>query len=216
MEEFNSLSARLSHIVDMSGKTKTKFAADCDVNPSNFSKMLKGELGVSFTTAKKIEKVYGYSADWLLKRRGEMIVQTWRPEGDKTYGIPYYDELPVSAGSFDLATIPVNERPTKYVTFPGLSEGQFAFPVIGCSMEPLIKAGDVIVVSEVNNWERVDPDKTYMIVTEDDRMIKHLSADNEDSSILWCISENENYSKFRILKSEIKRVYRVVFHGSLL
>lgn len=216
MEEFNSLSARLNHIVDTSGKTKTKFAADCDVNPSNFSKMLKGELGVSFTTAKKIEKVYGYSADWLLKRRGEMMVKVWNAEEAKADGIPYYDELPVSAGSYDLATIPIDERPTKFVTFPGLSEGQFAFPVIGCSMEPTIKAGEVIVVTEVNNWERVDPDKVYLIITVDDRMIKHLSSDNENKNILWCISDNENYSRFSIFKSEIKKIYRVTFHGSLL
>lgn len=216
MEEFNNSNERLAYIFEESGKTKSRFAVDCGINASNFIKMLNGKVGVSFDNAKKIENAYGYSSAWLLKGTGNMKVKDWVAEDANVGSIPYYDELPVSAGSYDLATIPIDERPTKFVTFPGLSEGQFAFPVIGCSMEPTIKAGEVIVVTEVNNWERVDPDKVYLIITVDDRMIKHLSSDNENKNILWCISDNEHYTKFSIFKTEIKKIYRVTFHGSLL
>ncbi len=216
MEEFNNSNERLAYIFEESGKTKSRFAVDCGINASNFIKMLNGKVGVSFDNAKKIENAYGYSSAWLLKGTGNMKVKGWVAEDANVGSIPYYDELPVSAGSYDLATIPMDERPTKFLTFPGLQDGQFAFPVIGCSMEPTIKAGEVIVVSEVNNWERVDPDKVYLIITTDDRMIKHLSVDNENDGILWCISDNGNYARFSILKSEIKKIYRVTFHGSLL
>lgn len=216
MQEFNTLGERLAYIVEESGKTKSRFAVDCDVNASNFVKMTKGELGVSFATAKKIEAKYGFSAEWILKGKGDVMVKGWRPEEDRKNSFPYYKDLPVSAGSYDLATIPAEEVPSGYVTFPDLTDGQFAFRVTGCSMEPTIKAGEVIVVSEVSNWERVDPDKVYLIITVDDRMIKHLSVDSKDKSILWCISDNEHYTKFSIFKTEIKKIFRVTFHGSLL
>lgn len=81
-------------------------------------------------------------------------------------------------------------------------------------MQPEINSGDTVGVVPVDKWDMVDPDKTYLIVTNDDRMIKHLAIDEKDDEILWCISPN--YPKFPIRKEDIKAVYRVTFHGRIL
>lgn len=215
MKYFNNSTERLSYLIEKSGKSQRAFALQAGIDPSNMTKIRNGVIGVTSSLAKKIERAFGYSALWLLKGEGdvELSKEERTPVGAL---IPYFDELPVSGGQYGLAAIPSDEVPSRYVTFPGLDEGSFAFPVVGCSMEPVIRAGEVIVVNEVNSWDRVDPDKVYMVITRDDRMIKHLSVDNDDPDVLWCISENEHYSKFRIRKSEIVKVYRVTFHGSLL
>lgn len=127
--------------------------------------------------------------------------------------VPYYENLPVSAGQAELIHITEGETPSGYIRLPGVN-AIAAFPVVGCSMEPEIKAGDFVAITPVDNLERVDPDKTYMIVTEDDRMIKHLMIDNEDESILWAVSPN--YPKFRLRKRELKAVYRINFVGKVL
>ena len=31
-----------------------------------------------------------------------------------------------------------------------------------------------MVVDELNQWDKIDPDKIYLIFTNDERMIKHL------------------------------------------
>lgn len=126
-------------------------------------------------------------------------------------GIPFYGDLPVSAGSKDLTTVLGSMKPTGWINLPGMPESIGAFPVIGCSMEPDIKSGDFISIVQIDRWEAIDPDKIYMVITRDDRMIKHLSIDNENEEILWCISPN--YPKFKIYKSEILAIYRVTFHG---
>lgn len=126
-------------------------------------------------------------------------------------GIPFYGDLPVSAGSKDLTTVLGSMKPTGWINLPGMPESIGAFPVIGCSMEPDIKPGDFISIVPIDRWEAIDPDKIYMVITRDDRMIKHLSIDNENEEILWCISPN--YPKFKIYKSEILAIYRVTFHG---
>lgn len=157
---------------------------------------------------------------WLLTGEGSMLVDEENKEvpvvtNEKTRGaVPYYGDLPVSAGKQDLATILNNMEPTGWINLPGMPSSIGAFPVVGCSMEPDIKPGDFISITEVDRWERLDPDKTYMIITRDDRMIKHLSVDDSDDEILWCISPN--YPKFKIEKSEIIAIYRVTFHGRLV
>lgn len=157
---------------------------------------------------------------WLLTGEGSMLTDEENKEvpvvtNEKTRGaVPYYGDLPVSAGQQDLATILSNMEPTGWINLPGMPSSIGAFPVVGCSMEPDIKPGDFISIIEVDRWERLDPDKTYMIITRDDRMIKHLSVDDSDDEILWCISPN--YPKFKIEKSEIVAIYRVTFHGRLV
>lgn len=128
-------------------------------------------------------------------------------------GVPFYENLPVSAGQADLIHITQGEHPTGYISLPGV-RAIAAFPVVGCSMEPEIKPGDFIAVTPMDNLETIDPDKTYMIITHDDRMIKHLHPDNDDSDILWASSPN--YPKFRLRKSDITALYRINFHGRIL
>ena len=78
-------------------------------------------------------------------------------------------------------------------------------------MEPKIYAGDIIGVATVHNWERIDPDKIYMIVTIYDRMIKRLQLDETDHEIIWAISEN--YPRIKLYRNEILNIYRVVWTG---
>lgn len=127
--------------------------------------------------------------------------------------IPYYSELPVSAGQMDLASFYQEEKPSGWVKIPGIS-AKGLFPVIGCSMRPEINPGDVVGLSTIDSWEIVDPDKIYLVITRDDRMIKHLMIDEIDKEILWCISPN--YPKFSIRKDDIISIYRVTFHGKLM
>lgn len=124
---------------------------------------------------------------------------------------PFYEDMPVSAGEGELATALGSMKPTGWISMPGMPKSIGAFPVVGCSMEPDIKAGDFIAVAEVERWEAVDPEKVYMVITRDDRMIKHLAVDEENEDFLWCISPN--YPRFKVYKSDILFIYRVTFHG---
>ena len=126
---------------------------------------------------------------------------------------PYYSLLKVSAGQYDLATIEQSEEPDSWIKFPEMKIDAW-FPIVGFSMEPKIFAGDTIGVVAVNNWERIDPDKIYMIVTIYDRMIKHLEIDEANTEYLWAVSEN--HPKFKIYTHEIVQIYKVVFAGRLV
>ncbi|MBE6308373.1 MAG: helix-turn-helix transcriptional regulator [Bacteroidaceae bacterium] len=145
------------------------------------------------------------SPAWLLLGHGEMV-----QDADALAAVegsaPFFSNLPVSAG-YKEAFDPAREKPTGFISMPGLS-AQFYFPVSGTSMEPEIHSGDIIGVNRVESLRDVDPDKIYMIVTNESRMIKRCHSDENDDSIMWCVSPN--YPSFKINKNDICALFHVV------
>lgn len=216
----NTIIERIKKIIEYKQLSSRAFAIAIDFNYTTLNNYLTGRrTSIDKDLLVKIISTYDdISSDWLLINRGSMLkpstTQQYQLSDEFTEGaIPYYDNLPVSAGQFDLATYHQDEKPTGYIKIPGVS-AKGLFPVIGCSMKPDINPGDVVGLSNIDRWEMVDPDKVYLIVTRDDRMIKHLMIDETDKEILWCISPN--YPKFSIRKDEIIYIYRITFHGRLM
>lgn len=145
------------------------------------------------------------SPAWLLLGHGEMLLEK-QNLSSMVEAAPFYNNLPVTAGlrdSFD----PRNEVPTGYISMPNWS-AQFYFPVSGTSMEPEIHSGDIVGVNRVESLREIDPDKIYMIVTNESRMIKRCHSDENDDSIMWCVSPN--YPAFKINKKDICAMFHVV------
>lgn len=205
---------RIEKLIDGLGVSVEQFCKSIGVTQSFILSMFKRNTEPSTRVIASILNAYPeISAEWLLLGEGDMkkkqspLLYANPIEG----AVPYYENLPVSAGQLEM--VEGVEQPTGYVKIPGVS-AKWLFPVIGCSMKPEINPGDIVGVNIVERWDRVDPDKVYMIITNEERMIKRLRIDNESSEVLWCISPN--YPEFKIQKSDIKHIYQVVFHGELM
>jgi len=167
-----------------------------------------------------LEKAPKINHVWLKLGEGEMLKGNNSAESlfsvsefkQRGYA-PYYSDLQVSAGQYDLMMIEQNGEPSSWIKIPGVTVELF-FPIIGCSMEPKIHAGDTIGVVSMERWDRLDPDKIYLIITIYDRMVKHLEIDETDKEIIWAVSENR--SRIKIYISEIRQIYRVVWTGRLV
>lgn len=145
------------------------------------------------------------SPSWLLLGHGEMWQEN-NPFASIKGAAPFYSNLPVSAGRKEVFD-PSNEKPTGYISVPNWA-AQFYFPVSGTSMEPEIHSGDIIGVNKVDSLREIDPDKIYMIVTNESRMIKRCHTDETDDSVMWCVSPN--YPSFKINKRDICAMFHVV------
>lgn len=142
------------------------------------------------------------SPAWLLLGEGEML----RDEMAALPNVPFYSDLPVSAGVRD-AYNPAAEKPTGYISLPS-QRAECYFPVVGTSMEPEIHEGDIVGVVRVDSLNEISPGSIYLILTNDSRMIKQCYPDNENAGVMWCVSPN--YPSFPITKCDITALYRVV------
>lgn len=143
------------------------------------------------------------SAAWLIAGEGEMV-----PEKENVVldGAPFYCDLPVSAGYRD-AFDPARERPSAFISLP-MKIADFYFPVSGNSMEPEINDGDIVGVKRVEPHEGIVHGDVYMVVTNENRMIKRCYHDNEDPNLIWCVSPN--YPSFPIHKNDVCALFKVV------
>ena len=214
----NTINKRVIEIINHFNISGNEFAKRIGIPQTTFSNIINRGSDIKASIIESISTQFGdISLDWLITGNGEMLKSStsqYQLSDKFTEGaIPYYDNLPVSAGQLDLATYKQDEKPTGWINIPGVS-AKGLFPVIGCSMKPDINPGDVVGLCTMDRWEMVDPDKVYLIITRDDRMIKHLMIDETNEDILWCISPN--YHKFPIRKDEIVFIYRITFHGKLM
>ncbi|MBO5865154.1 MAG: S24 family peptidase [Bacteroidaceae bacterium] len=140
---------------------------------------------------------------WLLLGEGDIVASHAEPTLNK---VPYYNDLPVSAGFKDVLD-GGNETPTSYISIPGRN-ADFFFPVSGTSMEPEINDGDIVGVKRVGRSEGIVHGDVYMVVTNDNRMIKRCYHDNNDPNLIWCVSPN--YPSFPIHKNDVCALFKVV------
>ncbi len=150
-----------------------------------------------------LNKIPEISPAWLIAGEGQMLLND---SENVTCGVPFYKDLPVSAGLRD-AFDPARERPSSYISLP-VSGADFYFPVSGNSMEPEINDGDIVGVKRVERSEGIIHGAVYMVVTNENRMIKRCYHDNNDPNLIWCVSPN--YPSFPINKHDVCALYRVV------
>lgn len=143
------------------------------------------------------------SPAWLIAGEGAMLVGE---EAPKACTIPFYDDLPLSAGHRD-AFDPTREKPSAYISIP-TSQADFYFPVSGNSMEPEFNDGDIVGVKKVDRSEGIVHGAVYMVVTNENRMIKRCYHDNNDPNLIWCVSPN--YPSFPINKNDVCALFKVV------
>lgn len=143
------------------------------------------------------------SPAWLVTGDGNMFAGD---NGPAVVGVPFYQDLPVSAGHRDTFD-PAQETPSSYISVP-LNGADFYFPVSGNSMEPEINDGDIVGVKRVERSEGIEHGVVYMVVTNENRMIKRCYHDNNDPDLIWCVSPN--YPSFPIHKNDVCALFRVV------
>ena len=143
------------------------------------------------------------SPAWLIAGEGPMLAGEEAPSIDT---VPFYEDLPLSAGNRD-AFNPAQEKPSAFFSIP-TCQADFYFPVSGSSMEPEFNDGDVVGVKRVDRSEGIVHGAVYMIVTNENRMIKRCYHDNNDPNLIWCVSPN--YPSFPINKNDVCALFKVV------
>lgn len=130
--------------------------------------------------------------------------------------IPVID-MRVSAG-FGVELLDGHEdRISEYVTMEGLN-GCVGIYVYGDSMNPEYKAGDIVFVRRLTDASEIDYGRAYVIVTQNERVLKCIYQSKHDADCLRLTSFNEETNRHgdrlfpdkEIKKENILFIYKVV------
>lgn len=210
---------RIIHLIEELGIPKEKFYQKIGMTSANFRGKAKYTPLNSNAIANILSEIPEVNPEWLITGKGTMLkvggtdAQVIKELNfssaafiQKGYA-PYYSGLLATVCGFDFTNIEQYNEAEGWIKIPGVEVDGW-FPIVGCSMEPKIHAGDIVGVRKLEQWDRVDPDKSYLIVTQYDKMIKHLEMDTNDHSILWATSEKSK--RFKIHKKEIICIFCIV------
>lgn len=143
--------------------------------------------------------------------QGKLITMSESKSGHKQ--TPFFN-IVVSAGEHGITDWGMEEPTGFFIDIPSFRAADAAFPVLGFSMEPEISNGDIVGVKEMQKWDIVDTAGVYMLITDQERMIKRLKPDDDDDNMFWCLSNN--YAPFKLLRTDIRKMFKVVACISIL
>lgn len=199
--------------------TKQEIASKMNASKSNVSSAFNGDAKcLTDRFIKRFNDAFGgiFNESWLLTGEGSMlntpsVVQN-NMNGDNINGnnvneIKYFQNIEGSMGGVQFLDNP-DETYTPIIV-PGYSDCNFAINAYGDSMHPLIRSGQIVLLSE---WtERfIDWGKIYLVVTKSGyRSIKRLHPAEQPDKIK-CVSENSNdFPPYEIETRDILKLYLV-------
>ena len=206
--------------------TQKDLAEKMGATPPNVSSAFNGvETVLTDKFLYRFNKAFNniFNIDWLLLGVGDMLNSEQSPSLSPTtdkviadndgnnqsppHVIKYYPNVNGSMGGVQFLDDP--DETVCYISIPGYSDCKFAINAYGDSMYPLIKSGQIVLMSK---WlERfIDWGRIYLVVTKSGyRVIKRLYPGSSNATIT-CVSENhETNPPFEIEKDDLDKLYIV-------
>lgn len=180
--------------------------------------------GIGADKLQKILSVYPkLNQKWLITGEGDMLNSEQSPSLSPTtdkviadndgnnqsppHVIKYYPNVNGSMGGVQFLDDP--DETVCYISIPGYSDCKFAINAYGDSMYPLIKSGQIVLMSK---WLEsfIDWGRIYLVVTKSGyRVIKRLYPGSSNATIT-CVSENhETNPPFEIERDDLDKLYIV-------
>lgn len=213
----------INKIIEYSNLKASDFAAKIGTKTSQaIYDLQKGRTKkISDSMCDKILSCYPeINKAWLLTGEGDMLNSEQSPslspitdkviadnDGDNQHIIKYYPNVNGSMGGVQFLDDP--DETVCYISIPGYSDCRFAINAYGDSMYPLIKSGQIVLMSKwLENF--IDWGRIYLVVTKSGyRVIKRLYPGSSDTTIT-CVSENhETNPPFEIEKDDLDKLYIV-------
>lgn len=205
----------LKDFIKLTGLNNGEFAKRVGVSDNYLSMLIHGKRPISEKFIIKIEDAFR-DIDFknTLKNKELRYFNNLKPVSTTNEPtIPYYD-IDVSAGSIEM--FEKRENVVERIMVGGFEDCTFAVSVYGESMYPNYASGNIVVCKEIKDKSLILYGESYLIVTEDYRMIKRVAKGDTESSIVL-VSDNQEltkagylkYQAFTIPKDKIRKLYLV-------
>ena len=206
-------------------KSSRQFALALDYAPQSLNDILKGKRDVTIELCRKSIHLFDFNPSYLFSGIGAIFTTDEENfESDKILTIvtdENNDEkivhVPVAAQAGYGGNITNSHYFSNLPTFSlpdyRLHDGTHrCFDISGDSMEPTLYSGDKVVCSylEKEHWERtIKNHLVYVVVTNDDVVVKRLVNKIKDSGYIQLFSDNSYYNPYVIPIDEVKEIWTV-------
>ena len=208
MEQDKNLNELRKYLTNL-GLTQEEIARRFGVSKQAVNSLLTGRKPFGKQNAIKWANEFGLNAAWLLTGEGEMVKQSTKEVAEfSEYGTPVYD-VDATCGDISRPVLFADEHIIGHVNLPNLSPNSAIIRANGDSMEPHIKDGDWIAVRQVFNFNEIFYGQVYLVITDENRLLKYLRRDEDEQHYVILRSENERYDDIRLAKSSIRHLFIV-------
>jgi phage repressor protein C with HTH and peptisase S24 domain len=199
--------------------TGEEFAAVLGVGKSALSMIETGKTALSERNKNILVQELNVNPDWLDTGRGEMFNcprEEWQPFAKRTDNTVPHQSVPLyniegTAGLVPLFVDPTKIKPIDYIHIPNLPKCDGAIYVVGDSMYPLLKSGDIVLYKQMNDWNNIFWGDMYLLSIdvegEEFITVKYIQK-SERPGCIKLVSQNPHHADKDI---EIERVRALAF-----
>ena len=215
---------RLSQFIDHLNISVRQFETSVNVTEGIISKAIRNKTGFNTKWLVNIaEKYPQLNTNWLLTGVGNMICDnspiqladieeankfSLRSDNDiEMQRIPLYD-IEATAGIVSLFTDTFSQEPESYLSIPDVPPCDGAIRVVGNSMDPIIRGGDIVLFKKIHNmdwgvaWGEMHI-ISFGIDGDEYIMVKYLKKGRNDKTVILA-SENPAYDPMEIPIASIR------------
>lgn len=215
--EMCSINQRIEELINELFNGNNSLASkELGVNEASIRQYRKNTLpNANFLT--KLVELFGVSADWLLTGRGEMkrieeVTQLYHPKTPEPIRdnqlIPLYD-IDATLGFQEILEHRA-ENILDYISIPDIPRCDGAIHVVGDSMYPILKSGDIVLYKEVNDLQCIFYGEMYLLALsaggDEYITVKYVQKSDIDGDHLKLVSQNQNHQPKEIHKSSIRAI----------
>lgn len=196
------------------GMTQDKLASHLGVGKAALSMIETGKAGLSSRNLNILVQEFGVNAEWVETGVGEMFnadpsINKFLLRTDSNVplqSVPLYS-IEGTAGLVPLFSRTEVSKPVNFIHIPNLPKCDGAIYIVGDSMYPLLKSGDIVLYKQVLDMSDIFWGDMYLMSIDMDGeefiSVKYIQK-HDDDRYVWLVSQNQHYAKKELEKSRIR------------
>lgn len=195
--------------------TQDQLAQRLGVGKAALSMIETGKAGLSSRNLNILVQEFNVNPEWVETGKGNMFtaepnLKAYLHRTDSSLAlqsVPLYS-IEGTAGLVPLFANPNNAKPVNYIHIPNLPKCDGAIYIVGDSMYPLLKSGDIVLYKQIMNIsEGIFWGEMYLLSIDLDGeefiTVKYLQK-SDDPSRVRLVSQNQHHAEKEIEVSRIR------------
>lgn len=211
-----TIGSRLRLMRKQLNMTQDQLAQRLGIGKAALSMIETGKAGLSMRNKNILVQDFNLNPDWIETGRGNMFnaepdLTAFMHRTDKSLplqSVPLYS-IEGTAGLVPIFAEQSTVKPVNFIHIPNLPKCDGAIYVVGDSMYPLLKSGDIVLYKQLNNVEDIFWGDMYLLSIDIDGeeyiTVKYVQK-SEHEGYVRLVSQNQHHADKEVEVSRIRAI----------